>query len=342
MLQLAWPWALAAVLLPLLAARLPPAPSWQTGALRVPFFQQVRAWPGRGDSSPRRWLLWVAAVAWLALVAAATRPQWVGEPVNLPLSGRDLMLAIDLSNSMDEPDLMLDGRRATRLTVVKQVAGDFIERRKGDRLGLVLFGTKPYLQVPLTFDRTVVRALLDEAAIGLAGSATALGDAIGLAVKRLRDRPSASRVLVLLTDGASNAGNLEPMQAARLASFHGLRIYTVGVGADAPEPRRVGGSAGPQGLHLDEAVLRGIAGIAGGRYFRARNTDQLVEIYALLDELEPVVSDSEQLRPVSELFHLPLALAMLLSGMVGAGMIARPHPLSRSFASAPRPRLTPD
>jgi Ca-activated chloride channel family protein len=342
MLQLAWPWALAAVVLPLLAAGLPRATAWQTDALRVPFFQRVRDWPGQGESRHRRWPLWVAAVAWLALVAAATRPQWVGEPVNIPLTGRDLMLAIDLSSSMSERDLTLAGHSAERLSVVKQVAGDFIERRSGDRLGLVLFGTKPYLQVPLTFDRAVVRTLLDEAVIGLAGSATALGDAIGLAVKRLRARPAASRVLVLLTDGASNTGTLEPLQAARLASVHGLRIYTVGVGAAAPGHRQSGDTSDLQGLYLDEAVLRGIAEVAGGRYFRARNTAELVAIYALLDELEPVVSDSELLRPVSELFYLPLALAMLLSGIVGAGMITAPHPFSRGFSGAPPAPLSPD
>jgi Ca-activated chloride channel family protein len=342
MLQLAWPWALAAVVLPLLAAGLPRAPARQAGALRVPFFQQVRAWPVQDASPYRRWPLWIAVVAWLFLVAAAARPQWVGEPVNLPLTGRDLMLAIDLSGSMAERDLTLGGSSAARLTVVKQVAGDFIERRNGDRLGLVLFGTKPYLQVPLTFDRAVVRALLDEAVIGLAGSATALGDAIGLAVKRLRERPAASRVLVLLTDGASNTGNLEPLQAARLARVHGLRIYTVGVGAAAPEPQSLDAMARLQGLHLDEAVLRGIAEVAGGRYFRARNTAELVAIYALLDELEPVVSDTELLRPVSELFYLPLALAMLLGGLAGAGRIAAPQLLSRSLAATPATGLTPD
>ena len=322
MLQLAWPWCVAAVLLPLLAAALPRAPAPSTNALRVPFFHAARTWGDRETPSPRNWTIWAAALAWLCLVAAAARPQWVAEPVDLPLTGRDLMLAVDLSSSMDEPDMLLNGTRVARLAAVKHIAGDFIERRAGDRLGLVLFATKPYLQVPLTFDRHVVRTLLDEAVIGLAGSSTALGDAVGLAVKRLRGRPAASRVLVLLTDGASNAGTLTPQQAAQLARLHGLRIYTIGFGADAPAPLSHDGASPATALGLDELTLQRMAALSGGRYFRARDTAGLAAIYALLDELEPVRSDLEQLRPVTELFHLPLTLAVLLSFIVGVGVLA--------------------
>lgn len=318
MLQLAWPWCSAAVLLALLATALPPAPPRRSGALLVPFFRAALHWGGSTDVRPRRWPAWLAVLAWLCLVLAATRPQWVSEPVSLPLTGRDLMLAVDLSSSMSEPDMLLGGTRVARLAAVKHIAGDFIERRVGDRLGLVLFGSKPYLQVPLTFDRQVVRTLLDEAVIGLAGSATAVGDAIGFAVKRLRERPAGSRVLVLLTDGASNAGTLAPRQAARLAQLYGLRIYTIGFGAQPRQPADTGRSR----ADLDEATLRHIAALSGGRYFRARNARELTAIYALLDELEPLRSDREQLRPVSDLFHVPLALAALLSGIAGAGLLA--------------------
>jgi len=342
MLQLAWPWSLAAALLPLLVTMLPPALAAHTGALRVPYFQQIRDWPGYRETPRRRWHLYFAIIAWLALVLAAARPQWVGEPVNLPLTGRDLMLAIDLSNSMSERDQSLGGSRVARLTAVKSVAGDFIERRKGDRLGLVLFGARPYLQVPLTIDRRVVRVLLEEAVIGLAGSSTAIGDAIGLAVKRLRERPAASRVLVLLTDGASNTGTLEPLQAAQLARAHRLRIYTIGVGARPSGPGPTGDAAAPEALDLDEATLRGIAEVTGGRYFPARDTRELVAIYALLDELEPVTSGTEQLRPVTELFYLPLALATLLSGVVAARLIAGRGTLSNFFKRLRAPRTVPD
>ncbi|MDH3453391.1 MAG: VWA domain-containing protein, partial [Gammaproteobacteria bacterium] len=243
---------------------------------------------------------------------------------------------VDLSGSMSEPDMSLDGTRVARLAAVKRIAGDFIERRIGDRLGLVLFGTKPYLQVPLTFDRRIVRTLLEEAVIGLAGRATALGDAIGLAIKRLRERPAASRVLVLLTDGASNAGTLAPRQAVQLAHLHGLRIYTIGFGADPPA-RQAQASA----HDLDEATLRRVADATGGRYFRARNAGELTAIYALLDDLEPLNSDREQLRPVTDLFHLPLALALLLSGIVAAGVLA-PRGRSRSTASTTAPGAAAD
>ncbi len=323
MLQLAWPWCAMAILLPLLTAALPRARTPRANALRVPFYAQARTWGQQKKLPLRRWPLWFAALAWLCLVAAATRPQWVDEPVTLPLTGRDLMLAVDLSASMDEPDMHLGGTRVARLTAVKHVAGEFIERRVGDRLGLVLFGTKPYLQVPLTFDRHVVRTLLDEAVIGLAGSSTALGDAVGLAIKRLRNRPATSRVLVLLTDGSSNAGTLSPRQAARLARLHGLRIYTIGFGAVGTSQETVG--------DLDEATLQRIAAVSGGRYFRARNTLELAAIYALLDRLEPVRSGLERLRPVTELFYVPLTFAAALSVLVTAATM-----LSRRQASVPR------
>lgn len=322
MLQIAWPWCASAILLPLLAAALPRAHPPRGDALRVPFFAHARTWGRHEKRPPLRWPVWLAALAWLCLVSAATRPQWVDEPLTLPLTGRDLMLAVDLSASMDEPDVLLGGSRVARLTAVKHVAGEFIQRRVGDRLGLVLFGTKPYLQAPLTFDRHVVRTLLDEAVIGLAGSSTALGDAVGLAIKRLRDRPATSRVLVLLTDGANNAGTLAPRQAAQLARLHGLRIYAVGFGAGP-----VGSTQGMVG-DLDEVALQHLATVSGGRYFRARDTSELAAIYALIDRLEPVRSDFEQLRPVTELFYVPLTLAVALSVLVMVGALL---PRARAF-----------
>ncbi len=163
---------------------------------------------------------------------AAARPQSVGETVHLPVTGRSIMLAVDLSGSMQTPDMRSGSHAVSRLAAVKAVAGEFIKHRAGDRLGLILFGDEAYLQVPLTLDRNTVRTLLDEAQIGLAGQQTAIGDAIGLAIKRLRDEPIKNRVLILLTDGASNAGNVDPLKAADLAAREGVRIYTIGVGAD--------------------------------------------------------------------------------------------------------------
>jgi Ca-activated chloride channel family protein len=237
----------------------------------------------------------------------------VGEPIALPMQGRDLMLAVDISESMAEEDMVLGNRAVDRLTAVKAVAGDFIERRAGDRVGLILFGTQAYQQAPLTFDRPTVRTLLFEAEVGLAGKATAIGDAIGLAVKRLRDDAATDRVLILLTDGANTAGSIEPRKAAELAAKEGVRIYTIGVGS---EPRGAFGlSLG--GAQIDEPTLEAIAQATGGRFFRARDLRGLQAIYAALDELEPKVSDEQTYRPVADLFQWPLGAALLFSALIG-------------------------
>jgi len=200
-----------------------------------------------------------------------------------------------------------------RLTAVKAVAGDFIERREGDRIGLILFGAQAYLQTPLTFDRKTVRTLLFEAAVGLAGRETAIGDAIGLAVKRLRDQPAESRVLILLTDGANTTGSIQPLKAAELAARAGVRIYTIGVGSEVRGPFGLPMA----GASIDEGTLRTIAKTTGGQYFRARDVAGLQAIYSMLDELEPAASDEQTFRPVKELFQWPLATALLLSALLG-------------------------
>jgi Ca-activated chloride channel family protein len=320
-LELAWPWLLLALPLPwLVRLGLPRAESAVPAAVRVPFYRLLSAGPGRQEGVPRRWTLWLALVAWLLLVLAAARPQWLGEPVALPMAGRDLMLAVDISGSMTEEDMVIGGQVVDRLMAVKAVAGDFIERREGDRVGLILFGQQAYIQTPLTFDRSTVRTLLFESAVGLAGRETAIGDAIGLAVKRFRDRPNEERVLVLLTDGANTVGSIAPLKAAELASAAGVRIYTIGVGSD---PRAGFGAFGLNvGRNpIDEATLSAIAEQTGGRYFRARDVRELQGIYAALDELEPVESDQQTFRPVDELFAWPLGLALLLSAVVAASRV---------------------
>ena len=172
---------------------------------------------------------------WVLAVVAAARPQFVGEPVALPMTGRDLLLSVDLSGSMEEQDFQLNGEWVDRLTALKSVATDFIERRVGDRVGLILFGREAYLQAPLTFDRATVSTLLDESVIGLAGKETAIGDSIGLAIRTLEDAgvEQGRRVLILLTDGANTAGAVEPRKAAELAAQRKLVIYTIGIGADS-------------------------------------------------------------------------------------------------------------
>jgi Ca-activated chloride channel family protein len=250
-------------------------------------------------------------------VSAAARPRWVGEQLELPVSGRDLMLAVDLSGSMEIEDFVIDGDAVDRLTATKYVASDFIARRNGDRLGLILFGRNAYLQTPLTFDLTTVRTLLLESVIGLAGKETAIGDAIGLAIKRLKDNDEQSRVLILLTDGANTAGEVTPLKAAELAATHGLKIYTIGIGADEMIRRTLFGRqrVNPS-RDLDEKTLRAIAEQTGGQYFRARDTAELERIYTQLDELEPVEAEQQTFRPVQALFVWPLAAALAISTLV--------------------------
>lgn len=325
MLSLAWPFALAALPLPLLVRLLPPVEAPGGAALRVPFLTDL-ALPvaGAGLAGLGRLRLAIALLAWLLLCLAAARPTWLGEPVEVPRSGRDLMLAVDLSRSMDETDFVLGGKLVDRLSATKHVASRFIRNRIGDRLGLILFGEQAYLQAPLTFDRKTVQTLLDEAVIGLAGEATAIGDAIALAVKRLRDQRSERKVLVVMTDGASNAGAVEPLRAAELAAEAGMTIYTVGIGAD-PETMRslLGLVRTDPAAALDEATLGKVAELTGGRYFRARDTSEFQEIYSLLDDIEPAAREGEAFRPTTELFPWPLGAALALAAALALPALGR-------------------
>ncbi len=314
MIDFEWPWLILLLPLPYFVYRFAePVDASPGSALRVPFLEDFieAVADERGKSSP--WLLWIAVVAWLLLILSGMRPQWSGELIEVPVSGRELMLAVDLSGSMEQRDFVLRGKKVDRLTATKQVAGDFIERRIGDHIGLILFGEQAYLQAPLTFDRETVKTLLHESVIGLAGKATAIGDAIGLAVKRLRERDESQRVLVLLTDGANTAGVVEPLEAAELARKEGLKIYTIGVGANEALERSLFGfrKINPS-ADLDEAALKEIADLTGGVYFRARDVEELEKIYALIDELEPIEQDVQKFRPRKSLYHWPLAIALSL------------------------------
>jgi Ca-activated chloride channel family protein len=323
MLNFLWPWAFWLLPLPVLAYLILPKAGKEEAALFVPFYEDVLAF-GRqhertsGANLARGLLL---LLIWSLLVGAVSRPQWVGEPVALPTVGRDLLLAVDISGSMAQTDMISDRQPVARLDLVKKVVNEFIERRVGDRLGLLLFGTEAYIQAPLTFDRQTVKILLDEARIGFAGGNTSIGDAIGLSVKLLKERPANSRVLILLTDGSNTAGSVEPLTAAELAAQIGVKIHTIGVGADEMVVR---GFFGTQRVNpaadLDEDTLRKIAGQTGGRYFRARNPEELAQIYQIIDQLEPVEQESEIFRPVKTLFYLPLAGALVLSLLLGLFM----------------------
>ena len=315
MLQLDWPWVLLFLPLPLAVYfGLPARPSGEDAALQVPFLNDFKL----SQQASRRqlkshWMKYLSLIAWCLMVLAASRPEWLGDPISINISGRDLMMAVDLSDSMGTEDFKAYDGAVDRLTATKVVMKEFIDNRKGDRLGLILFGTQAYLQTPMTFDIKTVNRLLQESAIGLAGERTAIGDAIGLALKRLSQSKQPSQVLILITDGANTAGEVSPIKAAQLAAEKGLKIYTIGIGADEMTRntwfgvQKVNPSA-----QLDEKTLRGIADVTGGRYFRAHDTEEMIEIYDLLDELEPVEQDDEKFRPTRALFYWPLALALCL------------------------------
>jgi Ca-activated chloride channel family protein len=313
MFEFAWPWMWLALPLPWLVRRwAPPLVRADASALRVPDVADFRVLTQTAaGASPRRGIPWAALLAWAALVAAAANPQWLGEPVGITNTGRDLMLAIDLSESMEVEDFLLEGRAVDRLVATKAVARDFIRRREGDRVGLLLFGEQAYLNAPLTFDRATILQLLDETAIGLAGPSTAIGDALGLAVKRLREQDTPQKVVILMTDGANTSGQVKPLRAAELAARAGLKVYTIGIGADEMMVRQLFGDirVNPS-TDLDEKTLRGIAKATGGRYFRARDVAALERIYTEIDRLEPVARGEQQLRPSTLLFPWPLALAL--------------------------------
>jgi len=334
MLEWAWPWLLAALPLPWLVARLwQPAHTQASAALHLPYaLEGLDAATGANPVS--RWRRALAILAWCALLVAAARPQWVGEAEALPRSGRDLLLAVDASGSMSIQDMAIGGRAVNRYAAVKAIAGDFIRRRVGDRIGLVVFGSQAYLLTPLTFDRDTVFKQLDESAIGLPGKETAIGDAVGLSIKRLRERPLDRRVLILLTDGVNDAGELDPRKAIDLAVSEQVKIYTIGIGADS---MRVDGFFGSQVVNpsadIDEKMLTTMAAKTGGRFFRARNTAELAQIYGEIDRLEPSADAQQQFRPVDEIFYWPLSAAALLA--LFATLLALPIPRAL-IKSAPR------
>lgn len=325
MFEFALPWLLLFAPFPLAVYWLMKPAQQQENAIRVPFHALLAQFQNKQTTAISNRLLqkFLLALCWLGLVAASAQPQWVGDSIQLPAEGRDLLMAVDISGSMDTADMTVNDRTLRRIEIVKYVVGDFVQRRESDRLGLILFGSQAYLQAPLTFDRTTVNSLLQEAQLGFAGQQTAIGDAIGLAIKRLRDRPAESRVLILLTDGANTSGEVDPRQAADLAKLAGIKIYTIGVGADEMIQntlfgrRKVNPSA-----DLDESTLQYIANETGGAYFRARDPQELLNIYAKLDELEPIEQNDETFRPVNVLFYWPLGFSLLLSFILAMTSVA--------------------
>lgn len=315
MFELATPWALLLIPVPLfLWYLLPRAKVKLPAALKVPFFE---AMAGIVEQENRlisaKTLLLIPVLVWVLLVIALSGPRWVGEPKPVAREGYNIMMVLDLSGSMEITDMLLHGRPVSRLLVVKRAAEQFVEDRVGDRIGLILFGTRAYLQTPLTYDRHSVLMRIDDATAGLAGKTTSIGDAVGLAVKRLQDVPSKGRVIILLTDGANNSGVLAPLKAAELAKQDGIKIYTIGLGSEA-DPRALTGDffAPTLSAELDEKTLEKMAKMTGGRYFRATDPESLQSIYQTINQLETVKQEQATVRPQKEYYPWFVAFALLL------------------------------
>jgi len=277
-------------------------------AVRVPFFDilsRLYQTPKIIEKRPPIWLI----LTWFCLIFALTGPQWVGKPEQLSREGHNIILALDISGSMAIDDMVLQGRRHTRLDVVKQAAETFVRHRTGDKIGLILFGTRAYLQTPLTYDKHHILLRLLDASVGLAGQSTAIGDPIGLAIKHLQHTPAKGRIIILLTDGMNNAGILPPQKAAQLARDKNIKIYTIGLGSDSKLTHSLFPMMGA-GADLDENTLKEIAKTSHGRYFRATDPYSLQHIYGLINRIESVSQEQARIRPQHDYYPWPLGLAI--------------------------------
>ena len=319
MLSFVWPWFYLILPLPFLYRKLRRSANSESPYLESTILLSIAETQNRlvSSTSQRRLLILLLIIAWLSLVTAIARPVNIGDPVALPTTGRDILLAVDITGSMEREDMIINGRQVNRLYAVKSVVSEFVNTREGDRLGLILFGERAYLQTPLTFDTKTLQDLLIEAQIGFAGNGTAIGDAIGLSVKKLKERPDSNRVLILLTDGSNTAGVLSPSEASDIAKKAKVKIYTIGIG-DGRQRNQVlfGQTLVNQNNDLDERTLTAIADLTGGKYFRARDPRELRSIYDQLNKLEPIDQDEELLRPITSLFHWPLALFLTCSLLI--------------------------
>jgi Ca-activated chloride channel family protein len=315
MFELAFPWALLALPVPLLLwLILPRAVIQFPASLKIPFFNDMVSMiehQAPHVAEQAQYLLFY--LIWTLIVVALAGPRWIGEPQPVSREGYNIMLALDVSGSMELGDMMAHGRPVTRLAVVKHAAEQFVNDRVGDKIGLILFGSQAYLLTPLTYDRQSVLMRLDDATVGLAGKTTAIGDAIGLAVKRFQQVPPTGRVIILLTDGVNNSGVLAPLKAAELARADGIKIYTIGLGVDLSS-QSIGGLFYNMNAaaELDEDTLKEVAKMTGGRYFRATDLQSLQSIYKSIDRMEKLSQDEETIRPQNEYYPWPLAIALFL------------------------------
>ena len=319
MFSFAWPWMICLLTLPFLVRFFGPRArmgnAQPTPEVSFPYINRLKAsFPvQRGGRQLGRTYTLVLSLIWLSLTCALMGPQLVDQFLPLPNTGYDLMLAVDLSGSMLALDYTQNGEQVSRVTVVKSVVSDFVRQRQGDRVGLILFGSMAYLHVPLTLDTLSVRKMLDNTMVGEAGDTTAIGDAIGLAVRNLRDRPEKSRVIILLTDGGDNASTIPPLAAAKLAQQYGIRIYTIGVGSQGPVPiPDASGQIVMAQFDLDEGLLQKIADMTGGSYFRAADTEALQKIYAKINKLEKTSAETRSYMIRRPLYRYPLGSALVL------------------------------
>ena len=307
--ELGAPWALLLLALPFAVYFFLPPYKERMAAVRVPFFERLAAGLGRRPERgavvvPKLILQWLLApLVFVLLVAAAARPELVEPPIRKTESARDLLLAVDISGSMNTPDFAdPQGRKIERLDAAKLVLADFIARRKGDRIGLIVFGDQPYLQVPFTLDHDLARELLDQAEVGMAGQRTMIGDAIGLAIKLFDASKARQKVVVLLTDGNDTGSRVPPTKAAEIAKDHGITVHTVAIG----DPKTKGADI------VSTGTLEAIAKATGGTSFLALDRDQLDGIYRSIDEIEKVDLQTASYRPRRPLFQWPLGIAALL------------------------------
>lgn len=308
MFELTTPLALIALLLPLLVwLCLPKANKMSQSTLKIPFFDLVTSNQTQTKKTKITTLLFFYLI-WALVVLAISGPRWIGKPLPLEHEGHNIMLILDISGSMEIRDRVQYGRPSTRLEIVKHAAENFVRHRGDSQIGLILFGTRAYLQTPLTKDHATVLMRLQDASVGLAGKTTSIGDALGLAVKHMQHIPAKGRVIILLTDGANNSGMLLPLKAAQLAQHDDIKVYTIGLSSDSSVPI-FGGMPAPID-DLDEQTLKTIASMTKGQYFHATDKRSLEHIYQLINQLETVTQDNTIVRPEHAYYPYPLGLAL--------------------------------
>ncbi|MCQ2914856.1 MAG: VWA domain-containing protein [Alphaproteobacteria bacterium] len=314
MFQFVWPLVFCLLPLPYLIRAIL-SPVQQGGyALSIPFYKDlINIKSTKHNVFKNNYALFkllFSFIIWFLILSAAARPQWAGEAEKISSDARNVMLVLDLSGSMAEPDFVIGNQQVRRWDAVRYVVSDFIEKRQGDRIGIILFGERAYQYAPLTFDLNTLSTLISEAEVGMAGTQTAIGDALGLALKKSTDIPASSKVIILLSDGVSNAGTLTPEKATELCAKAGVKVYTIGIGSQSKD---FIGFFGPRSEDIDEESLRKIATDTNALYFRAKTTNELKHVYDEINKIEAIKNDDVYIKPIKELFYYPLSIALLLS-----------------------------